>query len=127
MAWNGSRVRRQDVIVAKNYLNADEMDTLNRLVVIFLEQAELRVKQRQDLNLDFWRDNVDKMLVFNDKLILQGAGAVSREHMERIAHERYDLFDQQRREAEREQADADDLEDIERIERGIQQGRLNIR
>lgn len=42
--WSGSRVRKQDVIVAKNYLTADEIDTLNRLVVIFLEQAELRVK-----------------------------------------------------------------------------------
>ena len=51
--WSGSRVRKQDVIVAKNYLSADEIDTLNRLTVIFLEQAELRVKQRQDLSLDF--------------------------------------------------------------------------
>jgi len=39
--WSGSRVRKHDVIVAKNYLSADEVDTLNRLVVIFLEQAEL--------------------------------------------------------------------------------------
>jgi len=119
MAWSGSRVRKQDVIVAKNYLNADEIDTLNRLVVIFLEQAELRVKQRQDLSLDFWRDNVDKMLAFNDKPILQGAGSVSHKQMERIAHERYEAFDQQRREREREQAEADDLKEIEQIERDI--------
>ena len=114
--WNGSRVRKQDVIVAKNYLNADEIDTLNRLTVIFLEQAELRVKQRQDLSLDFWRSSVDKMLAFNDQLVLVGAGSVRREQMERIAHERYDLFDQQRREAEHLQADADDLKEIEQIE-----------
>ncbi|MCL2076362.1 MAG: virulence RhuM family protein [Betaproteobacteria bacterium] len=119
--WSGSRVRKQDVIVAKNYLNADEIDTLNRLVVIFLEQAELRVKQRQDLSLDFWRGNVDKMLTFNDQPILRGAGSVSHKHMERIAHERYDLFDQQRRKAEREHADANDLEEIEQIERDIKQ------
>ena len=48
-AWQGERVRKQDVLIAKNYLSADEIDTLNRLVVIFLEQAELRVKQRGDL------------------------------------------------------------------------------
>ena len=48
--WNGSRVRKGDVIIAKNYLTADEIDTLNRLVVIFLEQAELRIKQRKDLS-----------------------------------------------------------------------------
>lgn len=119
MTWSGSRVRKQDVIVAKNYLSADEIDTLNRLVVIFLEQAELRVKQRQDLSLDFWRGNVDKMLAFNDQPILEGAGSVSREHMERIAHERYALFDQQRREAERIQSDADDLKEIEQIEQDL--------
>lgn len=122
MTWSGSRVRQQDVIVAKNYLTADEIDTLNRLVVIFLEQAELRVKQRQDLSLDFWRSNVDKMLAFNDQPILEGAGSVSREHMERIAHERYALFDQQRREAERLQADADDLKEIEQIEQDLKKG-----
>lgn len=121
MAWSGSRVRKQDVIVAKNYLTADEIDTLNRLVVIFLEQAELRVKQRQDLSLDFWRGNVDKMLAFNDRPILSGAGLISREYMERVAHERYALFDQQRRETERAQADADDLKEIEQIEHAVKQ------
>lgn len=46
VTWSGNRGHKQDVIVARNYLSADEMDTLNRLVVIFLEQAELRVKQQ---------------------------------------------------------------------------------
>ena len=119
MTWSGSRVRKHDVVVAKNYLSADEIDTLNRLTVIFLEQAELRVKQRQDLSLDFWRGNVDKMLAFNDQPVLQGAGSVRREHMERVAHERYALFDEQRREAERLEADAEDLQEIERIEHDI--------
>lgn len=114
--WSGSRVRKQDVVVAKNYLTADEIDTLNRLVVIFLEQAELRVKQQKALTLDFWRSNVDKMLAFNDQSILQGAGSVSREQMEQLAHQRYDAFDQKRRQAERIQADVDDLKAIEQLE-----------
>jgi len=84
--------------------------------VIFLEQAELRVKQQKALTLDFWRSNVDKMLAFNDQPILQGAGSVSRERMEQLAHERYEAFDQKRREAERIQADADDLKEIEQLE-----------
>lgn len=121
MTWSGSRVRKHDVIVAKNYLSADEIETLNRLTVIFLEQAELRVKQRQDLSLDFWRSNVDKMLAFNDQPVLQGAGSVSRERMERVAQERYALFDEQRRNAERLEADAEDLREIERIEHDIKQ------
>ncbi|CAN0005856.1 unnamed protein product [Ectocarpus sp. 12 AP-2014] len=117
--WSGSRVRKQDVIVAKNYLTADEIDTLNRLVVIFLEQAELRVKKQKELTLDFWRNNVDKMLAFNDQPILEGAGSVSRENMEKIARERYEVFDQQRRTVEAEAADAADLKEIEQLEQDL--------
>ncbi len=119
--WSGSRVRKQDVIVAKNYLTAGEIDTLNRLVVIFLEQAELRVKQQQDLTLDFWRDNVDRMLQFNDQSVLSGPGSVSHDDMKRIAHERYDVFDQSRRAAEALAADADDLKQIEELEKNLKQ------
>ena len=117
--WSGSRVRKHDVIVAKNYLTADEIDTLNRLVVIFLEQAELRVKQQQELTLNFWRNNVDRMLAFNDQPILDGAGSVSREHMEKIARERFEVFDQQRRVAEAKAADAADLKEIEQLEHDL--------
>jgi len=48
LAWKGDQVRKADIIVAKNYLTEDEIDTLNRLVVIFLETAELRAKQKQE-------------------------------------------------------------------------------
>lgn len=118
-SWSGSRVRKQDVIVAKNYLMTDEIDTLNRLVAIFLEQAELRIKQQKELTLDFWRNNVDKMLAFNDQPILAGAGSVSRENMERIARDRYEVFDQQRRIAEASAADAADLKEIEQLEQDL--------
>lgn len=113
--WEGSRVRKADVIVAKNYLSADEVDTLNRLVVIFLEQAELRAKDRQPLTLDYWRQNVDRLLAFNDKPILQGSGKLSTERAKQIAHERYDSFDAQRRQAEALAADADDLKALEAL------------
>lgn len=120
-SWKGARVRKQDVIIAKNYLSTDEIDTLNRLVVIFLEQAELRVKQRQDLTLDFWRNNLDKMLDFNDQPILEGAGTISHEQMTVIANQRYASFDGQRRQQERLQADADDLKEIEQLEQSLKQ------
>ncbi|HET7663912.1 MAG TPA: virulence RhuM family protein [Rhodanobacteraceae bacterium] len=120
-SWRGSRVRKGDITIAKNYLDADEIDTLNRLVVIFLEQAELRVKQQQDLTLDYWRQNVDKMLAFNDQPILEGAGNMSRERMEQIADERYQMFDQRRRLTEARQADEDDLKALEKLEKDIKQ------
>ena len=118
-SFSGSRVRKTDVIVAKNYLNADEIDTLNRLVVIFLEQAELRVKDRQPLTLDYWRSNVDKLLAFNDRPILQGTGNMSHAAMKTIAHERYDNFDAQRRIDEAKEADVQDLQELETVQKQL--------
>ena len=115
--WSGSRVRKQDVIIAKNYLTADEVDTLNRLVVIFLEQAELRAKERKQLTLDFWRQNVDRLLEFNDKPVLNSPGKISAEQMKQITHNRYDAFDESRRKAEAIAADAEDIKALEEIEK----------
>jgi len=119
--WSGSRVRKHDVIVAKNYLGEDEVDTLNRLVVIFLEQAELRVKTRKDLTLGYWRQNVDRMLEFNEQAVLDGAGSISREEMKVIAEERYDAFDSKRRKQEALDADAEDLKAIEDLEKRLKE------
>jgi hypothetical protein len=115
--WDGSRVRKADVTVAKNYLTADEVDTLNRLVVIFLEQAELRAKERQQLTLDYWRKNVDRLLEFNERPLLRNAGIISAEQMRAVAHERYEAFDTQRRMAEAVEADAEDMRTLEAIEK----------
>ncbi|WP_019567515.1 virulence RhuM family protein [Thioalkalivibrio sp. ALMg13-2] len=118
-SWKGARVRKQDVTIAKNYLSADEVDTLNRLVVIFLEQAELRAKERKDLTLDYWRHNVDRLLEFNERPVLDGAGSISRDRMEQIAHQRYEQFDAQRRRDEALEADAEDLRELEALEERI--------
>jgi hypothetical protein len=82
-SWKGSIVRKGDVIIAKNYLSHDEIDTLNRLVAIFLESAELRAKNRQDLTVSFWRNNVDRILEFQDKAVLDHAGSISKADMEK--------------------------------------------
>ena len=117
--WSGSRVRKQDILIAKNYLSADEVDTLNRLVVIFLEQAELRAKQQKDLTLDFWRSSVERMLASNDQPLLNGPGAVSHEVMKTITAERYEDFDAKRRQQEAIAADAEDLKAIEDLEKDL--------
>ena len=122
-SWEGSRVRKADVIVAKNYLSADEVDTLNRLVVIFLEQAELRTKQREALTLDFWRSNVDRLLAFSERPVLKGAGSVSSEDMKQAAWARFERFDAQRRTAEALAADAEDLRLLEALERRAKDGK----
>lgn len=120
-SWKGARVRKQDVVIAKNYLTADEVDTLNRLVVIFLEQAELRAKDRKDLTLDYWRSNVDRLLEFNERPVLEGAGAISAERARQVAHERFEQFDAQRRRDEALEADAEDLRELEALEKQAKQ------
>lgn len=117
--WSGGRVRRQDVIVAKNYLSADEVDTLNRLVVIFLEQAELRARERKQLTLDYWRQNVDRLLEFNDRPVLQGVGRRSAEQDKSVAHERFECFDTLRRSAAALAADEEDLRALEEVEKEV--------
>ena len=70
-------MRKADIVIAKNYLNADEIDTLNRLTVIFLESAELRAKNRQDLTLAFWQSRIDSIIADNGFAVLEGKGTRS--------------------------------------------------
>ena len=118
-SWKGSIVRKQDIYIAKNYLTHDEIDTLNRLVVIFLESAELRAKNRMDITMGFWRENVDKILDFQDKKILTHAGSISKIEMEKQVLEIYKNFDKRRKEFEALQADKDDLEELRKLEQEI--------
>ena len=118
-SWKGSVVRKGDIVIAKNYLNEDELDTLNRLVVIFLETAELRVKNRIDITMDFWRDNVDKILDMNDKAILNHKGEISSNQMQKKVKDIYNEFDIERKQFEAKQADILDLEELKKIENEI--------
>lgn len=118
-AWKGSVVRKGDIIIAKNYLNADEVDSLNRLTVIFLETAELRVKERKDLTLPYWRDNVDKLLAFNEKTLLAGTGRISHAQMEKQVNALYEQFDARRKAEQAIAADARDLEELNDVAKAI--------
>ena len=115
-SWKGGKVRKQDILIAKNYLNNDEIDTLNRLVVIFLETAELRVKEHLDITMKFWTGNVDKLLEFNNKPVLVGTGSITHKMMEEKVKELYTKFNEKRKAYEAKQADRDDLEELEKLE-----------
>ncbi len=118
-SWKGSIVRKQDIVISKNYLTEDEIDTLNRLTVIFLETAELTVKERKDLNLNFWKANVDKLLDFQNKKILSGVGTISNAEMELHAAQIFEDFSQKRKKQEALLADKTDLEDIDAVEQKL--------
>ena len=118
-SWEGSVVRKGDIYIAKNYLTEDEIDTLNRFVMVFLESAELRAKNRQDITMDFWRENIDKIITFNDKELLKGNGFISNEQMKKLVGKVYEEFDTKRKQFEAQQADLYDLKEIEDWEKNI--------
>lgn len=122
-SWKGTIVRKGDVFTAKNYLNENEIDTLNRLVVVFLESAELRAKNRQDITMDFWQTNVDKIIEFNDKKLLKDRGSVSKSQMEKIAGQVYEDFNNKRKIADAQEADLEDLKQIEMLEKQIKENK----
>lgn len=115
-AWHGAVVRKQDIFVAKNYLSHDEIDSLNRLTVLFLDSAELRVKERKDLTLDFWRNNVDALLNFQNKNVLRDKGHVSNKQMESHVSKIYEVFAERRRTQEALDADEADMAELREIE-----------
>lgn len=115
-SWSGARVRKADVIVAKNYLTQEEITELNRIVTMFLDFAEDRVSQRKTLTLDDWRANVDRFITFNERPLLNGKGSISHDRMKQIVHQRYDEFDEKRKYDEALAADAEDLKELEAIE-----------
>lgn len=118
-SWSGSIVRKADVIVAKNYLTSDEIDVLNRLVTIFLESAELHVKMRKDLTLDFWRASVDKLLLDHGVPLLQSHGKITMEQAQIHARKVYEEFDARRKTFDAAQADELDLLELEQETKNI--------
>ena len=118
-SWKGSVVRKGDILIAKNYLSKDELDSLNRLVNVFLESAELRVKDNKTLTMDFWKENVDSLLTFQGKDILKGNGGISNEKMEQVVRQRYEIFDKKRKEETRIKADLEDEKMLEKTYKAL--------
>ena len=119
LAWKGDQVRKADIVVAKNYLTEDEIDTLNRLVVIFLETAELRAKNKQETRMAFWKQNVDQIITSNGFPLLTHTGSISHEQMEARTGELYLKFDQDRKKQEAIEADQQDEADLKALETKI--------
>ena len=119
LAWKGDKVRKADIVVAKNYLTEDEIDTLNRLVVIFLETVELRAKSKQETRMSFWKGNVDQIITSNGFPLLAHAGSISHEQMESKTSALYLDYDQHRKQQEAMQADQQDEAELKALENSL--------
>lgn len=109
-SWKGGKVRKSDVTTAKNYLSAEELNHLNRLVTMYLDYAEMQAQRRQPLYMKDWREKLDAFLAFNEQEVLQDAGRVSMEVARKLALDEYEKYDIHRRALEAAQADEEDAE-----------------
>lgn len=96
-AFKGARVRKQDITVAKNYLNAEEIDTLNRIVTLYLDFAELQAKNKKPMHMEDWEQKLNNFLRFNDRDVLKNAGTITAQLAKEIAEQQYDIYDQNRK------------------------------
>ena len=88
----GKKILRSDTHIAKNYLNQKEMQKLDRLVVMFIDWAEMRALDHKLMTMREWADTVDKFLGYSDQQILRHAGEISHDAAIRRANEQYDIF-----------------------------------
>ena len=107
MAWRSGVVRKGDVTVAKNYLREDEIEELNRLVVMFLDFAEDQARRRKQIFLQNWVTRLHDFLNLNERAILPDAGKVSRDEAHQLAEVEYERFAARRRAALEAQGEAD--------------------
>jgi hypothetical protein len=112
-AWKSGAVRKGDVTVAKNYLREDEIDELNRIVVMFLDFAEDQARRRKQIFLHNWETRLDDFLLLNERAILPDAGKVSRRQADTLAEQEYDRFAARRRTQLEDDAQADTLKQLE--------------
>ena len=107
-SFNGAKVRRGDVTVAKNYMTHEEISTLNLIVNMYLDYAELQAKGHHPMHMADWETKLGDFLRFNGREVLENFGTVRREVAEKLALEQYEQYDAHRRALEA----ADDVDEL---------------
>lgn len=90
-------IKSTDVVVAKNYLNEQEIDELNRIVIMWLDYAEDQANRRKQIFLKDWEEKLDSFLKFNEREVLGNFGSVTKKEADKVAKEEYKKFSAQRR------------------------------
>jgi hypothetical protein len=105
-SWKGAKVRKPDVVIAKNYLTEQELKKLSLIVTQYLDFAELQAMERRAMYMRDWIAKLDGFLRLSDKEILEHAGRISAEEAKKKAELEFDKFVEQRRQLEDAQAGA---------------------
>ena len=110
-SFKGAKVRKTDVTVAKNYMTHEEISTLNLIVNMYLDYAELQAKQRHPMHMADWEEKLNQFLQFNGREVLQNFGKVRRSVAEALAVKEYEKYDAHRR--------AIEAADVEALAEGV--------
>lgn len=86
------KILKSDVVIAKNYLNKEEITDLERIVNAFLELAEGRAEKHIPMTMEDWANRIDKYLLADDRDVLKDAGKISREIAEEKALSEYEKY-----------------------------------
>ena len=93
-SWAGTQPRKTDATIAKNYLTADELEALNRIVTAYLEFAELQALNRKPMTMAAWISKLDDFLRLSDRDILTDAGKISHDQAVAKAAAEFNSFRQ---------------------------------
>jgi hypothetical protein len=118
-SWTADEVRKTDVTIAKNYLKEDEIDELNRIVVMWLDFAEDQARRRKQIFIRDWEQKLNEFLKFNERQVLPHAGSVSKKDAEKRARLEYDKFARRRREYKEAVGEAESIKALEEAARQL--------
>lgn len=121
-SWKGGEVRSADVTIAKNYLQADEITELNRIVTMWLDFAEDQAKRRKQVFMKDWQEKLDQFLAFNERRVLSGHGTVRKSVADEKARAEYARFEERRRPLKEEAGADDTLRALEELARKPSKG-----
>lgn len=116
-SWKGGEVRSVDVTIAKNYLSAEEITALNRIVAMWLDFAEDQASRRKQVFMQDWQAKLDQFLDFNDRAVLSGHGSVRKSTADCKAREEYARFEERRRALKEVEGEEDTIRALEDLVR----------
>ncbi len=118
-SWKAGEVRKTDVTIAKNYLHEEEIDGLNRIVVMWLDFAEDQAIRRKQIFMKAWETKLDEFLKFNERHVLPDAGKVTKQEADDYARNEYEHFSERRRKYKEVLGEAETIKALEDAARQI--------
>lgn len=120
-SWQGKSIKRTDVEVAKNYLDKDELDALNKIVTAYLDIAEVHALNHEPMYMKDWLETIDDYLKMTRRDILKTKGSVTHKQALEKAHEEYEKYkkSEESRLSSVEQHFFDSINELEGLEEDI--------